>query len=203
MQFLGCDTYLVLRVVVFKSTEVEANLCMLFYRLCIYILTLEIQFSRGEGWDAINCFNPATFVCLSQPRTWISNVMCPELFVVSELRWEVIVHFVDIGGIVDHYCLIFLFILVEETKGDRCPKFIICTASPKLTCFSSYLDSLWNMLPNIAHIIQVSDTCSLCYSLCFFHDSSNLFSSYLKENIILPLFWTRIYCESFFSIPMR
>ena len=27
----------------------------------------------------------------------------------SELRWEVIVCFVDIGGIDDHYCLNFLF----------------------------------------------------------------------------------------------
>jgi len=32
------------------------------------------------------------------------------IFVLSELRSEVIVHFVDISGIVDHYCLNFLFI---------------------------------------------------------------------------------------------
>ena len=29
-------------------------------------------------------------------------------FVFSGLRWEAIVHFVDIGGIVDHHCLNFL-----------------------------------------------------------------------------------------------
>jgi hypothetical protein len=29
---------------------------------------------------------------------------------VDGLRWEVVVHFVDIGGIVDHQCLNFLFI---------------------------------------------------------------------------------------------
>jgi hypothetical protein len=29
----------------------------------------------------------------------------------NDLRWEVIVAFVDIGGIVDHHCLNFLFII--------------------------------------------------------------------------------------------
>jgi hypothetical protein len=28
-----------------------------------------------EGWDPINQFNPTTFLCLSQTRTWISNVV--------------------------------------------------------------------------------------------------------------------------------
>jgi len=30
---------------------------------------------------------------------------------VNDLRLEVVVHFVDIGGIVDHHCLSFLFII--------------------------------------------------------------------------------------------
>ena len=33
------------------------------------------------------------------------------LFVFSEIRWQMIVCFVDIGGIVDHLCLDFLFII--------------------------------------------------------------------------------------------
>jgi hypothetical protein len=32
-------------------------------------------------------------------------------FSVSQVRWEVIVRFVDIDGIVDHHCLNFLFII--------------------------------------------------------------------------------------------
>jgi hypothetical protein len=41
----------------------------------------------------------------------------------NELRQELIVHFVDIGGIVDHHCLSFLFICylqhaVLQTCGD-------------------------------------------------------------------------------------
>jgi len=31
----------------------------------------------------INRFNTATFVCLSQTRTWISNVICRSLFYVQ------------------------------------------------------------------------------------------------------------------------
>ena len=42
-------------------------------------------------------------------------------FVFSELRWEVIVCFVDIGGIDDHYCLNFLF-CVRELRW----KVIVC-----------------------------------------------------------------------------
>jgi hypothetical protein len=37
-------------------------------------------------------------------------------FAFSELRWEVIVHFVAIGGIIDHHCLNFLFI-INKTKN--------------------------------------------------------------------------------------
>jgi hypothetical protein len=36
----------------------------IFYRLFTYVLPLEIQLSRGEGWDPIHRLNPATFLCL-------------------------------------------------------------------------------------------------------------------------------------------
>jgi hypothetical protein len=39
--------------------------------------------------------------CLSQARDWISNIICRDLY----LRWEVVVRFVDVGGIVDHQFL--------------------------------------------------------------------------------------------------
>jgi hypothetical protein len=63
----------------------------------------------GDDWEPIYQFIPATYLCLSQARIWISIVICCGLFVVFwELRWEI--RFVDIGGIVDHHCLNFLFI---------------------------------------------------------------------------------------------
>jgi len=36
------------------------------------------------------------------------------VLVFSELRGEVIVRFVDIGGIVDHHCLNFIFLLQDK-----------------------------------------------------------------------------------------
>ena len=53
------------------------------YHFIIYVLPLEIQLSRGEGWNPINWFNPTTYVCLSQAGTWISNVICRGLFLCS------------------------------------------------------------------------------------------------------------------------
>jgi hypothetical protein len=60
-----------------------------------------IHFSRGG--DPINWFNNATFLCLSQDKTWISNVIWHGLFCVLwvQLKWEMIVRFVDICGIDD------------------------------------------------------------------------------------------------------
>ena len=53
----------------------------------------------------INLSNPAIFVCPSHAKTCI---ICRGLFsVFSELRWELIVRFVDIGGIADFHCFNF------------------------------------------------------------------------------------------------
>ena len=50
----------------------------------------------------IKRFNLATFLCLSQARTWISSIICHGLFFMfNELRSEVIVYFVEIGDIVN------------------------------------------------------------------------------------------------------
>jgi len=49
------------------------------------VLPMEIHLTRGYDWDHIKWFNPATFVCLPQVMTWISNVICHGLFVFIEL----------------------------------------------------------------------------------------------------------------------
>ena len=46
--------------------------------------------------------------------TWIANIIYHGLFVFSELRWQVIIHFLYIGGIVDHHCLYFFFIIITH-----------------------------------------------------------------------------------------
>ena len=57
----------------------------------------------------------ATYVCLFQDKTWSSNVIPRHtyamgwvFFVFNYLKWEVVVLFDDIGGIVDHHCLNYL-----------------------------------------------------------------------------------------------
>ena len=91
-----------------------------------------LNHSPEEGRELIGWFNPATFLCLSQARTWISNVIHHGIFflcfydvrqkltkacvafavltcrlkiklILSYLKWGVIACFVDIGGIVDHH----------------------------------------------------------------------------------------------------
>ena len=48
-----------------------------------------------------------------------TNIKKAFFFVFSELRWEVIVCFVDIGGIDDHYCLSLLFCVQwVKMRGD-------------------------------------------------------------------------------------
>ena len=60
------------------SFWVEAN--------CAGFLYCRWRFSYQEGrrWDPINRFNPTTLLCLSQTRTWITNVLCRGIFVFSE-----------------------------------------------------------------------------------------------------------------------
>ena len=59
----------------------------------------------------INLFNPTTFCACSKPKSGFP-ISCYIVFflVFSELKWEVIVRFVNICGIVDYHCVKFLFI---------------------------------------------------------------------------------------------
>jgi hypothetical protein len=59
------------------SFLVDANHRRFSHRLITHVdvLQLENQLSR-LGRDPISWFNPAIFVCLSQTRLWVSNVIC-------------------------------------------------------------------------------------------------------------------------------
>jgi len=64
--------------VVFLSRGESVQVFLLF--VYIHIDILEIQLSRDHE-ERVDCnpiikFNPSTFLCLSQDRTWISNVIC-------------------------------------------------------------------------------------------------------------------------------
>ena len=73
--------------------------------IVLSMFILSFLFVIVRGWDPINHFSPSTCLCLSLSRTWISNVICLDLFLCSVNRGGVmIIHFADIGGIVDHHC---------------------------------------------------------------------------------------------------
>ena len=101
--------FVVILNIIFTCLSNNVFIKVLSYAIRSY-LTLRNQ---DPGWShASEWFNTATFVCLSHARTWISNVICHGIFVVFHgLRWEEVVRFVDIGEIVDHYCLNFHFII--------------------------------------------------------------------------------------------
>jgi hypothetical protein len=51
-------------------------------------------------------------------QKWTSTPAYGFSFVFSEIRWEVIVSFIDIGGIDDHHCLNFFCVQWVTMRGD-------------------------------------------------------------------------------------
>ena len=76
------------------------------------------NYRKGDGWDPINLFNPAIFLSTSYVLFFF--------FYVQRFE-EVIVDFVDNGGIVAHQCLNFLFITV--TNKMNCELMLIYDTS--------------------------------------------------------------------------
>ena len=72
------------------------------------VLSLEIQFSREEGWDSIKRFNPTTGLCPSQARIWISFVICRGVSLLCSMMANGDCSIFDIRGSVDHQYLNFL-----------------------------------------------------------------------------------------------
>jgi hypothetical protein len=81
-------------------------------KTCIHIGRIgKMSISRGDGWDSINRFSPPFVVpVLNHDRDIQRHTPCFFCILWVQLRWELIVRFVDIGGIDDHHCLNFLFI---------------------------------------------------------------------------------------------
>ena len=86
----------------------------------IYVLPLGIQLSRGRVriplTDLIpqhfcECFKPEPDI----PTSYVVFFLCLQF---AQLRWEVIVCFVDIGEIEVHYCLTFLFIIILKSNNN-------------------------------------------------------------------------------------
>ena len=93
--------------VIVCSLFVWKQICANFFIVLFFFKYLychwKSNYQRRRVW--INRFKTAIFLCLSQARTWISNVICCGLIYVQWIEvgevGEVVVYFVDGGGIVD------------------------------------------------------------------------------------------------------
>ena len=93
-------------VVFLNSSQFVQVCCCLF----IYVLPWRSNYQERGVWIPLTGLTlPHICACpMPGPGFLMSYVVI--LLMFSELRWEVIVHFVDIGGIIDHHsCLNFFF----------------------------------------------------------------------------------------------
>ena len=97
-----------LRCVVLFNIPMRWKIAKIYRNLTTTYICIAVQLSEGEGWDINNQFNPASFLCLSHAKTGFATSHAIVFVVFSEFRWLFV--FVDIGEIVDHHCLNFLFI---------------------------------------------------------------------------------------------
>ena len=67
-----------------------------FYHLFIYVLQLNIQLSSGAGCDLFTRFSRAYF---KPGHGFLTSCVVLLLLMLNELRWEIIVRFVDLGGL--------------------------------------------------------------------------------------------------------
>jgi hypothetical protein len=77
--------------------------CKKYISVIVAVGKLEIQLSEGKGWDPINQCHPATFCVRPKPGPAFLIAYVTVYFVLNGLRWEVVVRFVDIGGIQTFY----------------------------------------------------------------------------------------------------
>ena len=89
---LNTDTYMTIS----NCTKISMGLCCHFCSKIFWVLmklqlkthtliwnTVSLNSLCWEGWHPINRVNTATFLCLSQPKTWIFKVICRGLSLCS------------------------------------------------------------------------------------------------------------------------
>jgi hypothetical protein len=85
--------------------------CCLFISVLLFVyICFDVGgYQEEECWNSINLFNPATWLSLSLAKDCISTPYVMVIYIFNDLRWEV-ASLVDIGEIVDHHSVNFLFI---------------------------------------------------------------------------------------------
>jgi hypothetical protein len=99
----------------FEWKQVCAGCFWLFGYTCICIVVGDPIIERV--WiPLIDRFNVTIFLCLSEIRNWISNIVCRDLLVFDYWKWEIVFRLGDIDGIIEHNCLNF-FIIYENNDA--------------------------------------------------------------------------------------
>jgi hypothetical protein len=130
---------------------------------------LEIQLSRGKGWCPINRFNHATILCLFQSRTWISNVICHGCFCVQwvQLRWEVIVRYIDIGEIEPSLFKVSFHNKVKEHSFISSFHLTVTVSSPLMNITTIIIfDSTWH---HTVYLWELSSTYLRTWDIFIYH----------------------------------
>jgi hypothetical protein len=111
--------------------------CCLFYRILKEHVSSPPVFSGVRvtrslilcvtSWQAEHlyaCFTPLTLLLFDCPkqRLGFPTSYVVVFFMINELNWEVVVHFVVIGGIIDYHCSSFLFIKVPWRRKPEYPE---------------------------------------------------------------------------------
>ena len=141
------------------------------------------QLSRGEL-----CLTPPHFRTCLKPGLQLHMLWC--FFMFNDLRWEVIVHFVDIGGIVDHDFLNFLFIITL----NNLTYFIIfhCDLSFLFSDFNPLLGVNSSLFEELKMIVFLCCLSSISWKIkrvhyVFANNKSWFFSTYLIFGVLTPL----------------
>ena len=82
------------------------------------------NYQDGEGLHPINGFAPPHFFACPKPEPGFPMSYVTVCFMFNYFMWEMIVTFIDIGGVVDHHCLNFLFV----SKNLECPNIQVSSA---------------------------------------------------------------------------
>ena len=86
---------------------------LLFVYICISCEDPIIK--MGRFVILIPSLIPPHFCACPKQGSGFSTSHVMVFFMFNDLRWEVIVRFIDIGGIVDYHCLDFLIIIYNNT----------------------------------------------------------------------------------------
>jgi hypothetical protein len=93
-------------MILFKQFD-WLSCCHLTFRKIWYCLIKTCTIIRGRMWRPLTSLTLPHFCACPKPGPGDPIPYAGVFFMFTDLRWKVVVCFVDIGGIVDHHCLSF------------------------------------------------------------------------------------------------